>query len=84
MDLASILYFHYVIWTYRQQYHYPFPGNQIFWSVQYVQISLAKWLQEFDTNSCMLLICAIVVVLSDHVLMCLQPSHEFLYALIPR
>ena len=41
-------------------------------------------LQEFDSKPPMLLIYAIAVVLSDLILMCLQPSHELLYALIPR
>ena len=39
---------------------------------------------EFGNKSPMLLIYAIAVVLPDLIFMCLQPSHEFLYALIAR
>ena len=67
----------------------PFPGiypvdNQIFRSVQYVQNTFVKQLQEFDTKPPMLLMYAIAVVLSDLILKCLQSSHEFLYAMIAR
>ena len=67
----------------------PFPGiypadNQIFRSVQYVQNTFVKQLQEFDTKPPMLLMYAIAVVLSDLILKCLQSSHEFLYAMTAR
>ena len=52
--------------------------------MQYVQISLAKQLQELDTKPSMLLMYAIAVALFDFILMGLQTFHEFLYALIAR